>query len=97
MVVSKLGQHSEWRGVSVMSVCVFVVRHRLSVSLSVCLTAGGYACVAARRYVPVVLCPICVSATGTSRGPKGPGCPSAIWCWAGSVQQVFSENSCGCK
>lgn len=32
-------------------VCVFVVRHRLCVSLSVCLTVGGYACVAAHRYV----------------------------------------------
>lgn len=53
MVMSKQGQDSEWRGVSVMSVCVFVVRHRLSVSLSVCLTVGGYACVAARRCVRV--------------------------------------------
>lgn len=32
-------------------VCVFVVRHRLCVSLSVCLTVGGYACVAALRSV----------------------------------------------
>lgn len=33
MVMSKRGQDSEWRGVSVLSVCVCVVRHLLSVSL----------------------------------------------------------------
>lgn len=61
MVVSKQGQDSEWRGVSVLSVYVFVVRHRLCVSLSDCLTVGGYAYVATHWYVWVPFCSLCVS------------------------------------
>lgn len=61
MVVSKQGQDSEWQGVSVLSVYVFVARHRLCVSLSDCRTVGGYACVAAHWYVWVPFCPLCVS------------------------------------
>lgn len=61
MVVSKQGQDSEWWGVSFLSVYVFVVRHRLCVSLCDCLTVGGYACVAAHWYVRVPFCPVCVN------------------------------------
>lgn len=60
MVVSKQGRDSEWQGVSVLSVYVFVARHRLCVSLSDCLTVGGCACVAAHWYVWVPFCPLCM-------------------------------------
>lgn len=60
MAMSKQGYDCEWRGVSVFCVCVFVVRHRLCISLSVCLNVGGYTRVTAQWYVWIACVRVCV-------------------------------------
>jgi len=57
MVKSKQGQEGEWRGLPVLSVCVFVVRHWLCVSLFVCLTVGYYVCMASHWLMWVAFVP----------------------------------------